>query len=125
MAYGAADRCGTTWKPILNREDGVLYRALAARLEADVRSGVLRPGAKLPPQRDLADFLHVNVSTVSRAFRLCELKGLLSDALYSLNVSAVPMMTELAAHFIASGQFEDIILRHRRHAAVLNGIIAK
>lgn len=47
-------------------------------MESDIQSGVLRPGTKLPPQRELADFLDVNVSTVSKAFKLCTLKGLLS-----------------------------------------------
>ena len=32
---------------------------------------------KLPPQRELADFLDLNLSTITRAYKLCELKGLL------------------------------------------------
>ncbi|WP_243158107.1 aminotransferase-like domain-containing protein [Aminipila terrae] len=33
---------------------------------------------KAAPQRELADFLDINVSTVSKAFKACEIKGLLS-----------------------------------------------
>lgn len=38
----------------------------------------MKPGDKLPPQRELADFLDINLSTVTRAFKLCEQKGLIS-----------------------------------------------
>ncbi|WP_307274937.1 aminotransferase-like domain-containing protein [Labrys wisconsinensis] len=45
------------------------YLALAAELEARIRSGELKPGSSLPPQRDLAKQRSLNVSTVSRAYR--------------------------------------------------------
>lgn len=67
-----------TWKPNIKNKSKALYIALADSLESDIKSGVLRPGDKLPPQRELADLLEVNLSTVTRAFRLCELKGLIS-----------------------------------------------
>ena len=35
------------------------------------------PHTKLPPQRELADFLDLNLSTVTRAFRLCTDKGVI------------------------------------------------
>jgi DNA-binding GntR family transcriptional regulator len=47
-------------------------------LEQDILSGVLLPRTKLPPQRELADYLDLNLSTISKAFKVCELKGLLS-----------------------------------------------
>ncbi|MDR1733014.1 MAG: PLP-dependent aminotransferase family protein [Synergistaceae bacterium] len=67
-----------TWKPKLDRSNRSLYQSLARQLEQDITDGVIKPGTKLPPQRELADFLDLNVSTVSKAFKLCELKGLLS-----------------------------------------------
>ncbi|WP_185113074.1 MULTISPECIES: PLP-dependent aminotransferase family protein [Peribacillus] len=67
-----------TWKPTISREDRPIYQALAKRLECDIMEGLLVPGTKLPPQRELADYLDLNVSTVSKAFKVCELKGLLS-----------------------------------------------
>lgn len=66
------------WKPSIENKEKPLYIALADALESDITSGRLKPGEKLPPQRELADQLKVNLSTVTRAFRLCELKGLLS-----------------------------------------------
>jgi DNA-binding transcriptional MocR family regulator len=67
-----------SWKPTLNHQVKPLYLSLARQLEQDIKKGNLLPGTKLPPQRELADFLDINVSTVSKACKVCELKGLLS-----------------------------------------------
>ncbi len=80
-------------KPVLTRGSGVLYKSLAGQLESDIQSGTLRPGTKLPTQRELADFLDVNVSTVSKAFKLCELKGLLSATVGSGTYVAYDALT--------------------------------
>jgi DNA-binding transcriptional MocR family regulator len=45
------------------------YLALAAEIEAKIRSGELKAGSQLPPQRDLARERSLNVSTVTRAYR--------------------------------------------------------
>lgn len=78
MSINSFENYPMSWKPDLNKTSGSKYRALAALLEADIQNGVLKAGTKLPPQRELADFLDVNLSTISRAFKLCEQKGLLS-----------------------------------------------
>nr|WP_303874678.1 aminotransferase class I/II-fold pyridoxal phosphate-dependent enzyme [Tepidanaerobacter acetatoxydans] len=52
-------------------------------------------------------------------------KQAVSDALYSLNVAVIPLMTELSARIIASGQFETIIRNHKIHAAERNAIVNK
>ncbi len=66
-----------TWMPDIHKTDKPIYLTIAEALDADVRKGVLKPGDKLPPQRELADFLQVNLTTVTKAFKLCEQKGLL------------------------------------------------
>lgn len=60
-----------------------IYISLAELLEQDILSGRLPPKTKLPPQRELADFLDVNLSTITRAFKLCETKGLIYAAVGS------------------------------------------
>jgi DNA-binding transcriptional MocR family regulator len=54
----------------LRREDITrpAYRSLAQGIAAAIDSGSLRPGARLPPHRDLAWQLGVSVQTVSRAY---------------------------------------------------------
>ena len=83
MPFNSFDDYPLTWRPVLDKSQRALYRELAAQLETDIHNGIVKPGTKLPPQRELADYLDINVSTVSKAFRLCEQKGLLSAAVGS------------------------------------------
>jgi len=77
MPINSFDDYPMSWKPSITREDGPIYKTLANLLEEDIKSKRLLPGTKLPPQRELADYLDINLSTVSRAFKLCEQKGLI------------------------------------------------
>lgn len=54
---------------------GLKYKRLAHCIEESIRNGVIRPGAKLPPHRILADKLGVTAGTVSRAYRELERMG--------------------------------------------------
>lgn len=83
MPVNSFDNYPMSWKPDLRGAEGPKYLALVRLLEEDIKSGALKAGTRLPPQRELADFLDVNLSTVSRAFKLCEQKGLLSAAVGS------------------------------------------
>ena len=78
MPVNSFENYPMTWKPVIEKNAKSLYHFLAERLEADIVSGSLLPGTKLPPLRELADYLDINVSTVSKAFKVCEQKGLLS-----------------------------------------------
>lgn len=77
MPVNSFDDYPMAWKPEKSRLSGPLYAAIAGALEEDIVEGRLAPDTKLPPQRELADFLDVNLSTVTRAYKVCELKGLL------------------------------------------------
>ncbi len=73
------DRADMTWKPKLDKNIKPIYLALAGKLKQDICIGKLLPGTKLPPQRELASFLGINISTVTRAFKLCEGEGIISS----------------------------------------------
>ncbi|OWA35160.1 GntR family transcriptional regulator [Saccharibacillus sp. O16] len=66
-----------SWRPDRRELTRPIYLSLARMLERDITEGFLVPGTKLPPQRELADFLDINFTTVTRAYKTCELKGLL------------------------------------------------
>ena len=83
MPINSFENYPMSWKPTLTHTKKPLYLALAEQLEADIHRGLLLPGTKLPPQRELADFLDINVSTVTRACKICSNKGLLSSAVGS------------------------------------------
>lgn len=52
------------------------YLSLAAKLAHDIGAGALPPGTCLPPQRELADYLDLNFTTVTRAYDICRERGL-------------------------------------------------
>lgn len=64
------------WSPDVSAAEGPLYRAIRDRLAADVASGALQPGERLPPQRELARLLGVDLTTVTRAFAEAAAAGL-------------------------------------------------
>ncbi|GEO17883.1 aminotransferase-like domain-containing protein [Microvirga aerophila] len=66
-----------SWMPQLEKGSGPKYRAIADALLADVRSGRLKPGHRLPPQRQLAKELGVDLTTVTRAFNEARRMGLI------------------------------------------------
>lgn len=83
MPVNSFDDYPMSWRPDLSEVTGPKYLALVELLERDIQSGALKAGTKLPPQRELADFLDLSLSTVSRAFKLCEQKGLISASVGS------------------------------------------
>ncbi len=66
----------TIWQPDLSALQGPRYQALADAIGTAISEGTLSPGAKLPPQRDLAFRLGVTVGTITRAYGLAEQRGL-------------------------------------------------
>jgi DNA-binding transcriptional MocR family regulator len=64
------------WRPRLDRRSGPLYAALADAIARDVQAGRLRPGDRLPPQRELADALQMNVTTITRGYAEADRRGL-------------------------------------------------
>lgn len=78
MPINSFENYPMNWKPDLSNTKPPIYLALVRQLEDDIKAGVLKPGTKLPPQRELTDYLDINLSTVSKAFKICEQKGFLS-----------------------------------------------
>jgi DNA-binding transcriptional MocR family regulator len=65
------------WVPELDPSRPV-YRAIAQALAQDIANGRLAPGDRLPPQRDLARALSLNLSSVTKAYRLAFELGLVN-----------------------------------------------
>src|SRR5262245_40034281 len=66
------------WTPTLPDSDQPIYERLVTAMAADIGEGVLAPGERLPPQRELAWRLGLGVGTVSKAYAEAERRGLLS-----------------------------------------------
>src|SRR5271156_1553802 len=66
------------WLPALSEVSGPRYLAFVRALESDIQSGLIKPGTRLLPQRDMAHLLGLSVGTVSRAYAEAEVRGLIS-----------------------------------------------
>jgi len=77
MPVNSFDNYPMSWKPEREALKRPFYESIAALLEHDIKNGFLAPGTKLPPQRELADFLDLNFTTITQAYKVCEVKGLI------------------------------------------------
>ena len=76
----------TIWQPDLDRFNTLAqahpkYRALAQLIEQAIAEEALVFGQKLPPQRQLADFLSITHGTVTRAYALLEQRAVVTARL--------------------------------------------
>lgn len=76
MPFNSFDDYPMSWKPDRASLGKPYYASLVDLLEESIRSGALPVGASLPPQRELADFLDLNPSTITRAYALARERGL-------------------------------------------------
>ena len=77
MPVNSFEKYFMSWSPEKSELTRPVYLSLANHLEADILSGKLAPGTRLPPQRELADYLGINFTTVTRAYDLCRERSLI------------------------------------------------
>lgn len=66
------------WQPRLVESARMKYLGIVEALEADIRSGRIAPGERLPPQRAIAEALGVDLTTVTRAFNEARRRNLVA-----------------------------------------------
>ncbi len=64
------------WRPRLVESARLKYLGIVEALEADIRSGRVARGERLPAQRAIAEALEVDLTTVTRAFNEARRRGL-------------------------------------------------
>ncbi|KMY53816.1 GntR family transcriptional regulator [Bacillus sp. FJAT-27231] len=125
MPINSFENYPMSWRPSIDKTKKPIYQVLAEQLKQDILNGVLLPGTKLPSQRELADYLDLNLSTISKAFKACELKGLLSasvgsgtfvsyDALsnaYLLEDAKPKHLIEMGATLPDNASYEPLLLQ--------------
>jgi len=96
-----------------------LYFRLQSNLEEAIRTGKLKPGFKLPPERRLAQQLQVSRTTVTNAYRELEAKGLVRGFVgRGTYVCAVPQPTNVP--FAWHGKMSATSLRLSAQCSTLN-----
>lgn len=103
-----------------------LYRQIAAGVRRAVIDGALASGDRLPPGRDLAQALGVNLETVQRAYRLLADEGVVvsrvgrgtrvSDHLQPADVALTSLVESLVAEAQRLGVPRDTLLDRVRAA---------
>jgi DNA-binding transcriptional MocR family regulator len=68
-----------TWAPSIQGREGPKYLALADAIAADIASGRLAPGDRLPPQRELASRIGIDFTTVARGYVEAAKRGLVDS----------------------------------------------
>lgn len=76
MPVNSFENYPMSWRPDKEKLTSPIYYCLADMMERDIKNGLLSANTKLPPQRELADFLDLNLSTITKAYKLCEMRGL-------------------------------------------------
>lgn len=66
----------SVWQPRFVETARMKYLGIVDALEADIRTGRLGPGDRLPAQRAIAEALKVDLTTVTRAFNEARRRGL-------------------------------------------------
>ena len=99
--------------PLLLVETQRLYRQIAEQIRGLIRSGEYAPGARLPPERDLAKQLGVSRPSVREALIALEVEGYVEvrvgSGVYVLGTRAAPNTAEALPE--DSGPFELIKAR--------------
>ena len=65
------------WLPTISDSAGPKYRQITEAIEADIASGLLRRGQRMPTHRELAAALGIDLTTVTRAYGDARHRGLL------------------------------------------------
>ena len=73
----ADDMAGDAWAPDIAGTAGPKYKAVTAAIANAVARGDLSHGDRLPPQRELAQQLGIDLTTVTKAYDLARQRGLI------------------------------------------------
>ena len=84
------------WLPDLDRIAGAKYTAIADALGMAIDRGTLRGGTRLPPQRDLAARLGIDLTTVTRAYDMARRRGLIEARGRAGSFVRAPQRVEIA-----------------------------
>ncbi|MCX4189237.1 PLP-dependent aminotransferase family protein [Methylophaga sp. OBS3] len=67
----------TEWQPHIIDSARVKYIGVVEALESDIKNRVVKPGDRLPPQRQIANSLGIDLTTVTRAMKEAARRGLI------------------------------------------------
>ncbi|MBP8989936.1 MAG: FadR family transcriptional regulator [Clostridia bacterium] len=94
-----------------------LYQDVVEQLILQISCNQLKPGEKLPPERELAQQFGVSRASIREAFRVLEMIGLLEvrpgGGTYITDLNIVPFITTLSPLFVRQERREQDLLDFR------------
>jgi DNA-binding transcriptional MocR family regulator len=108
------------WVPSVKPAEGPAYVAIVQALEQDIQAGRLRPGDRLPTQRDLAEQLGVALGTVTRAYNEAMGRGLIHSGGRLGTFVGLPDAVPADFQVKESGEAEEVINLAHNYPATLD-----
>ncbi len=94
-----------------------LYQKVVKQVQDVIRDGLLRPGDKLPPERELAEMLHVSRGSLREAILTLESMGLVEprhgEGTVVRDLSAAPLVNQLSAMLLQKRALVGELLEFR------------
>src|SRR6202049_1678829 len=94
-----------------------LYQKVVKQVKDIIRDGLLRPGDMLPPERELAEMLHVSRGSLREAILALESMGLVEprhgEGRVVRHLSAAPLVNQLSAMLLQKRALVGELLEFR------------
>jgi GntR family transcriptional regulator, transcriptional repressor for pyruvate dehydrogenase complex len=94
-----------------------LYQKVVKQVQDIIRDGLLRPGDMLPPERELAEMLHVSRGSLREAILALESMGLVEprhgEGTVVRDLSAAPLVNQLSAMLVQKRALVGELLEFR------------
>ena len=105
----------TVWVPRIQDNSRVKYVGIVEAIESDIKARILKPGDKLPTQRYIAESLHVDLTTVTRAINEAAKRGLVETQPGSGCFVAQTTFTHYNSLRLTEGRTLDLSMNNPPH----------
>lgn len=110
----------TIWQPRLKADARVKYIAIVEALEEDIKARLVKPGDRLPPQRQMAATLGVDLTTVTRAVNEAVKRGLAETLRGSGTFIAQTTYSNYNSIHVTDGKKIDLSMNNPPHPSSIN-----
>lgn len=102
----------TVWHPRIIESARVKYIGVVEALESDIKTRVVKPGDRVPPQRQIANELCIDLTTVTRAMNEASRRGLIEAQAGSGTFIAQTAFTHYNAIHLTEGKTLDLSMNN-------------
>lgn len=108
------------WIPRIENNSRLKYLGIVDAIESDIKNRLVRPGDKLPAQRAIAEQLHIDLTTVTRALNEATKRGLVETQRGSGSFIAQTTFSLYNLSSLTEGKNIDLSMNNPPHPINLN-----